>query len=437
GIFVYLGFRQHKEKRPLLSQALLGGSVGVLMLTTFAAHYLYGFVNAPVAFVLNVLWVILGLRFSAKFHSQALGVLASAAGVLTPFLVQSDNPSSIFFVSFETILFVGFMTFAMRFDFEKLFYTSFALLHVALVFYGFAAGRDEEIIALGALAQHFILLASIFVQRNWMKLQLMALVTSFALTAVWFRIAMSSFWFENTMLLIFVAYAFLSLWFWKKDTEKLPYCLTVASYAVLFYTSAIVDHESLPAILLLEGLVALGLGFAVKSGIQKINGLIIYMIGGIGALVVLSEGMDEIFSSNMLIWLTLLLTLAGIAGLLSKFRLGGKTNERVKGLYYGIGALFLAFITDLTNALTHNLSNNTQHLSVSTAWVAYSIGVIAYGVMGSRKKVRLAGIALLFLTLMKVIFFDLPSVSVVIKAILFIGLGGIGVLLSRFFYKKE
>lgn len=437
GVFVYMGYKQHRENRPLLSQALLGGSIGVLMLTTFAAHYLYSFIGIPVAFVLNVSWVILGIWFSNKFNSQALGVLASAAGVLTPFLVQSHNPSPTFFIIYEVILYVGFMVYAIRSNFVKLFYASFVLLHVALMFYGLTSWHDRKIIAFGALVQHIVLFVSIFVQRNLMKQQIRSLITSFALTALWFKIAMPAIWFENTMLVFLAGYAILSLWLWKNEITKLPYSLTIATYAGLFYLTNIVSNDSLPALLLFEGFVALGLGFVIHSKLQKINGLIVYLLGGMGAIEVLADGMDTVISSHLFVWLTLFITLPGIAKLVSKFRIGSNTEMFLRILYYGIGALFLFFLTDVTNALTQKLSNNAQHLLVSTVWVAYSIVVISIGVLKSMKKVRLAGIALLFLTLIKVIFFDLPTVSVLIKAVLFIGLGGIGVILSRLFYKKE
>ena len=54
-----------------------------------------------------------------------------------------------------------------------------------------------------------------------------------------------------------------------------------------------------------------------------------------------------------------------------------------------------------------------------------------------KPKVRLAGILFLFITLLKIIFFDLPDVSTAMRAILFIGLGAIGVAISRLFYKRK
>src|SRR5690606_18859336 len=131
-------------------------------------------------------------------------------------------------------------------------------------------------------------------------------------------------------------------------------------------------------------------------------------------------------SSNLFVWLSLFVTLIGIAKLVSKFGVGGASDGWLKILYYTIGTLFLLFLTDVTNALTMEMGVNTRYLFVSVVWVTYSISIILFGMLKSIKKARLAGIALLFLTLLKVIFFDLPAVSIFIKAVLFIGLGFVG-----------
>lgn len=436
GTFIILGFKQHKANRPLLSQVLLGGSIGLLMLTTFACHQLYELIGAPIAFTLNVLWVVLGLWFSHKLKSQSLAIIASAAGVLTPFLLNSNNPSSVFFVSYETLLFVSFMIYAIRHTFVGLFYTSFALLPLALFLFGLGVHGDTKVAAIGMLVQQVALLASICLKSPTMNHQLRLLIPSFAFTAIWFKVAYTDTQFNVVMISTCIAYAFISYWFSRKAHEKLPYTMTVASYALLFYSANYFSADALPGFLLVEGIIALLLGFIVKSLLQKINGIIIYVIAFATALGTVTEGMSSILSVDMLIWLLLLGTLAGMIAIVSHFGVGTNTKNTLITLKYGLGFLFLWFITEVTGTLTDGFSLNIQHLCVSTAWLLYAISVIAYGLKKEVKQIRLTGIALLFLTLMKVILMDLPNVSLTIKAVLFIGLGFVGLLLSRFFYKK-
>ncbi|MGO4110409.1 DUF2339 domain-containing protein [Paenibacillus sp. YAF4_2] len=439
GVFIFMGFRQQKAKRPLLSQVLLGGSIAIGMLTTFAAHSLYELMSVPVALILNVLFVIVGVVFSNSLKSQPLAVLASAAGVLTPFLLDSDHPSVLFFVTYESVVFISFMVYAIKSKFAALFYQSFVLLQVALAIYQLIADGNERVVAIGVLVQQIVLLLSIFSKTTIMSHQLRMLVPSFALTALWFKLSYSDLLFNVVMLIMFVVYALLTVWFWRKAEHKgkVPYTLTITSYALLFCLANLLGSEALPVVLLLEGIAALWLGFVVKSLLQKMNGILIYVLGCLIGINTVTGNLDSIISVEMLIWIVLLGTLGGLIRLVYHFELGRNTKSTLILLWYGIGLAFLVFLTELTNLLTKDFSTNAQHLLVSTVWVAYSVVVIGYGLKKQIKQARLTGIALLFLTLMKVILMDLPSVSLLAKAILFIGLGFIGILLSRFFYKKE
>ncbi|MBD7969434.1 DUF2339 domain-containing protein [Paenibacillus gallinarum] len=440
--FVYLGARQHKHQRLLLSQVLLAGSIGIFMLTTFAAHYLYDFINAPIAFILNVLWTLLGLLFSYRYKSQTLGVLAIVSGILTPFLVDNNNPSTAFFVCYEVLLYISAMIFAIKHRFVTLLYTSFILLHPAfMMFMILSLGSifSERWIVYGVLVQHLILLASILLRTGILNHQLRVLITSFVLTAVWFRLIL-----DSDIILILLSftllYSAISAYTWRKGFKDiLPYMLAISSYSLLFLLMEVVENKWVVGLLIIEGFIALTLGFIIKSLFQKINGLLIYLVGFLAGIVILLDGMDSLASVNTFIWIVILLTLAGITVLLRHYSAENQnqTKELIRVLYYGLGVLFLIFITDVTTVLTQNVSENAQHLIISSTWVGYAIAVIAYGLKKKIKQVRLAGIALLFLTLIKVIFFDLPTVSMIMKAVLFIGLGGIGILLSRFFYKKE
>ncbi|MGG1517005.1 DUF2339 domain-containing protein [Paenibacillus oryzisoli] len=438
GAFIYLGRRQYKHKRPLLSQVLLGGSIGIFMLTTFAANYLYDIINTPLAFMLNVLWTALGLWFSYRYKSQALGVIASIAGVLTPFLVNSENSSTAYFVAYEVLLYVSFMLFAMKQRFVILFYTSFVLMHPAFLIYNVGAASTERWLAYGVLIQHVMLLGAVLLRQGILSHQLRILAASFVLTALWFKLDLDSSEINAILLAFSLIYSGLSVYFWKKDArETLPFSLAIASYALLFFTMNVVKSDVAIGLFMVEGFVALALGLVIRSVFQKINGLLIYLLSCLVGLTQLAKGMTSLASTNTFTWIVLLITLAGIIVLLKRYPIGEQTQAIKKLLYYGLGVLLLFFITDVTTALTIKVSKNTQHLLISSAWVGYAIAVLAYGLTKGIKQVRLAGLALLFLTLMKAIFFDLPTVSVVIKAVLFIGLGGIGVLLSRFFYKKE
>ena len=75
--FYYIGDIQIKRKRQALGLVLAGGSITGIVLTTFAAHYLYGFIPASVAFVCNIAWVILGIYIAKKYQSEYLTIFVA------------------------------------------------------------------------------------------------------------------------------------------------------------------------------------------------------------------------------------------------------------------------------------------------------------------------------------------------------------------------
>jgi hypothetical protein len=168
---------------------------------------------------------------------------------------------------------------------------------------------------------------------------------------------------------------------------------------------------------------------------QQITGVLVFIMGSIN---VLYHPITEIFSLGTLAWLVLLVSIASLYiatnRILEESR--GKSEFNLL-LLWSEAILFLVFITEVTNVLTDSLSFDYQHLILSAVWVVYAILVIFTGIIMKRQKVRLAGILFLFVALIKIVLVDLPDVSTAIRAILFLGLGTIGVAISRLFYKRK
>ncbi|MGI6577527.1 MAG: DUF2339 domain-containing protein [Eubacteriales bacterium] len=78
-----------------LGTVLLSGAVSVAILTTFAMHVLYGFVPPFIAFILNLIWIGLGLFLSDRHRSEAIAILTACAGYLVPFLVEGKEHAAI------------------------------------------------------------------------------------------------------------------------------------------------------------------------------------------------------------------------------------------------------------------------------------------------------------------------------------------------------
>jgi uncharacterized membrane protein len=102
-----------RNRRRAYALALIGGGLGVLYLTTFAALQLVPLLSPQVAFALLASIAVLAVVMALLFDAQALAVLAALGGFLAPILVTTvSEPLSLFgYVTAVNALVVGVAAF--------------------------------------------------------------------------------------------------------------------------------------------------------------------------------------------------------------------------------------------------------------------------------------------------------------------------------------
>ena len=102
-----------RNRRRAYALALIGGGLGVLYLTTFAALQLVPLLAPEVAFALLAAIAMLAVVLALMFDAQALAVLAAVGGFLAPILVKTvSEPLSLFgYVAAVNVLVVGVAAF--------------------------------------------------------------------------------------------------------------------------------------------------------------------------------------------------------------------------------------------------------------------------------------------------------------------------------------
>jgi uncharacterized membrane protein len=87
------GLLLHRRRDvPYLSEGLAGGGLGVLYLSLFAAHALYGLVGPAPAFVAMFAVTLVGTAVGVASSRLITAVLAVLGGLLTPVLLQVERP---------------------------------------------------------------------------------------------------------------------------------------------------------------------------------------------------------------------------------------------------------------------------------------------------------------------------------------------------------
>lgn len=545
GVLIYLGEKQIKKNREALGQVLLGGSVVIFILSTFAAHMLYGLIVPSIAFILNVLWVILGIYLSHRHNSQPISIIAAVAGFLVPYLVENKGDSTLFLVAYEVIFYLSLLKYALLKKFIYLYITSGGLLHISLLIMCVFPGDQIEAATVAIMVQHVFLLLTFLRKKLFITAQKATLFTSFVLTQLWAGVGFADALYFSFLAIFFAVYTVLSYVYFGKNKEKLNITLPIATYALSMFLLDISKEEHIGLAFLIEGVIALYIGLAGKIKNQTIAGGSVYALG---VLLTAFDEIERFLSIETVAWLMMIVSLFTVGYAFKKFKLRIE-NKRfsynsiinllsgftvfsilsfivqvldnkyegvavllegliafyiavkqrlqnrvvVSAIVYVIGVTFitlngieevisfetvawiamltsfvymrklsdnlnkffedtsgflnilfgataiyiLVFITQLGAVATVSFSNNIQSLTISSLWAIYAIVGVVYGAIKRNKKIRLLGIGLLFLTLLKLIFIDMASISILVRAILFIGLGFIGVALSRFFYSNK
>jgi len=137
-----------------------------------------------------------------------------------------------------------------------------------------------------------------------------------------------------------------------------------------------------------------------------------------------------------------------IPGLLYAFkaRMAELADKQNSAKLYGIVSLFTLFLW-VTLGIRHLFHPNGsiaapsewEWYSYSVAWLLYAVALIGIGIKLTEAKIRMAGLAILGLVVLKVFLFDMGHLDGIARALSFMGLGGalIGLGYLYQYFKRE
>lgn len=435
-VLVWLGERQIKKMRVVLGQVFLGASVVILILATFAASVLYGLLSPYFALFLNILWTALGIFISHRHGSEPIAILSSLAGFLVPFLTEGvAHIDPVLFVGYEVLFYIALLCFSLSKKYIGLYFASAILLHLSLLGYCFISmNQFASVVVFGVLIQHIVILAALLGRNVFFKVQKGTMLASFAVTQLWVFMELHNR-YSIFLAASIVLYAALTGVFYR-NSSKLRIMVPILTYAVSMYLLDVIGFHRVGVVLIIEGVISLYVAFSMKDKIQSVLAIFIYLSGG---MLILFAPIEKVLSYETFSWLILIPTLFAIRRMMTKFNPLNKAgmNTILEIVFWSISACLLIFLTELGLAATEGRTGNVRHSTISAIWTLYSVSGVVLGVFRESKKIRILGIALLFLTLSKVIFYDIENISMFVRSVLFIGLGVVGLGLSRLFYTKR
>lgn len=431
--FIIIGMSQLKHERTVLGQVLVGGAIPILMLTTFTMHQLYGMTGPEISFLLNVIWIGLGLFFTYKYKSESIGIVSAIGGVFVPFLIESTTPNIPVFVIYETLLYVLFIWLALKYRYITLYYLSAFLLNFVLLLFFFIVSIPENVKWLAVspvIVQQLALLIG-FIKTNYsLNKQAYTLFSSVLLSSLWIGIVLTNSEAAIVFALIALLYGF-TFYLYQKDPIKAPIFIANTIMGVLFFMKMISDELTIET-LIGSCLVYMFIAHKYKSILHTILSILTYFIG---AIFIIYLSIPAWISWEMLHWLVLIIVTAyAIYYLANNRKEDFQTTLNIGVPYFSI--LLLAFASTLSLLLTQNAGENMERIVMSMLWILIAITFMLLSKSLSIVQGKYVGVGILFLTLAKIILIDIYFISVAVKALLFIILGVVGLLVSRAYYKK-
>lgn len=343
----------------------------------------------------------------------------------------------------------GFIILSSYYRYYVAYWFSYGALHIALIFVlAQNALASEEIAAFAIILQHVVL----FVDFAWKKqLEVMKSILQFV------SFVIMEFWLATGLLLespilnrvvlvyCIIGYIAAYWWVWKqsekeqqdvavKVSARMITSMVLVSLAVIILIQDIAQFSLGITLVFIEAVFFIIIGLKLRSTAQWIIGTI---IAGFTGLVIPTQVPDKIISVETLGWIVLLIAIPMLYRSIVSYQGKEKPSVEARVLLWVEAFLGLMFASIMISLLTESASNEFKHLAMSVVWLLYAIGAIVLGIVYKIPKARLTGIIFLFVVLIKVILVDVPDTSLTIKAVLFIALGLVGLIVSRILYGKK
>lgn len=125
GVLLALG-EKARAKYFAYSQLLSGGGLSVLYLSLYAAYDFYGLITQGAAFVAMSLITAAGIGLSIRLDARALAIMSVLGGVLTPYLVSSGHNNQVVLFTYLIVLDIGVLVASVFKHWRSIHYVSLA-----------------------------------------------------------------------------------------------------------------------------------------------------------------------------------------------------------------------------------------------------------------------------------------------------------------------
>jgi uncharacterized membrane protein len=456
GILLLLGAAIcHRRKLRGLDIGIGAVGLGTLYLTSYAACQVDHLLPATLALLLILLTTAIGASLAALWASQGLAILTFLGGYSAPLLFASAQFDPWLFLGYLFILTVSGQILAYAKDWKHLYYSSAALTWVSLAVWSQRDYRKAWFLETFIFTQVLFVAYSVmpFVrsalreEKNWSWGFLLAVVNG--LFCCWYSESLLNYE-KSTGSLVSLSYAIgtlaLALVFWRGRTPSLlsNWLIAQAAIFLLVFSEQILTNHCWVTVFWAAELMVL-----YWSAAKSNDRTLLFVTFLIGLLVVLqyfvttndfifgpraasftegvfsrwSAGLSMVVSLLFIVWLDRTGHVAAI-------------NPRLNRAFELLGVLSLFGFANLElDRFTNQFMRRIELTGVSVLWSIFAVGLMLVGVWKRRKVYRVSAIALLVVTVLKVLAFDTAEVSTPYRILSCLVLGAILVAVSFLYYR--
>ncbi|MBR9700892.1 DUF2339 domain-containing protein [Candidatus Woesearchaeota archaeon] len=432
------------------SQLLAGGGIALLYFTFYATYHFPAYREAlgmtlGLNTVLLLLVMAFGVLLAMKQDSMILTSFAFLLGYLASLLAGGVHERMITAI----ILSIGMAVILWKKNWRMAIYPAVASYLIYFIYFAdkvlFSRDMSPDVLAgIAYLAIFFVLFNLLAIllkddERNTQNVMIAlvsaAMTLGFGLMIVWRH------WHTGRgvfVIMLAAAYLYLAFIAKKRDLSNLfqgffIICIVMLTVAVPVQ----LEKAWVTLAWAVEGLMLLQIGVNRETKGLRILGYLVLLIATIRVLLYDSWALG--FGERTLAFLAVTLGLYGASYLISTLK--ADDRENVIG-----GILVLAGTVVLTVALAveildpkgmlSGLSGNVRQVALTVVWALEAVTMIVLGFMGRSKLVRMLGIILFGITMIKVLTVDLGNLETIWRTVVTI-LVGIIALGASFAYVKN
>lgn len=403
---------------PRIGQALLGAGIAVLYATAYGSHLLFGLIGSGTAATLMILITAAALALSLR-HGTATAALGLVGGMVTPLVVGERDAGALPVLAYLALLDAAIFGLAWRRGWSWMVAAAIAGSFAWTGYFILDSARDA--LAAGIFVAILGIVASVPETKRRFTWAPPAII---ALGELAILVGRSDVGGIAWLLFGAVAVASLVLAMLRPAQRMLAPAALMVTLVLLAVQAGFGEDRLAPvaavaATLLFAGASAPG----ARAG--SATAVLTACAALAGPLLIFRALRPELIGLPGYGLLALLLGMAALGLLWLDRGRGGDRSGLAALAASGTAALLLAF----------GAHDVTPHDFVSAAWLLLAIGLLLAGIRLGEKALRVAGLALLTVTVLKVFLIDAAALQGVLRILSFLGLGialiGIGLLYGK------